>query len=89
MNDLSKTGRYWRQIRNEARAIMQSKVEVAQSMSDVELLALLCRVQDEIEAHREPSDLDLLLADFAKELLRQRLLTLVKLIRVINVHGLD
>ena len=53
---------------------MQDKVGVDQRASDAELIALLCNAQDEIEAHGEWNELNLLLHDFARELLKQRLL---------------
>jgi len=45
-----------------------------QKASDAELIALLRKVQEEIEGHEELNESNLLLHDFATELLRQRLL---------------
>ena len=55
-------------------AVMQEKAGVDQRASDAELIALLCNAQDEIEVHGELNELNLLLHDFARELLKQRLL---------------
>jgi hypothetical protein len=55
-------------------AVMQDKAGVDQRTSDAELIALLYKAQDNIEAHGELNELNLLLHDFAKELLKQRLL---------------
>ena len=46
---------------------MHNNVGIAQKLSDVELIALLCRTEDEIEAHRESDEISQLLADFAKD----------------------
>jgi|HubBroStandDraft_6_1064221.scaffolds.fasta_scaffold00321_7 hypothetical protein len=54
-------------------AVMQDKAEVDEGISDVELIALVSRAQEEIEAHGEVSEPNLLLRDFARELLRKRL----------------
>jgi hypothetical protein len=54
--------------------VIQDKAGVDQRASDAELMALLRKAQDEIEAHGELNELNLLLHDFARELLKQRLL---------------
>lgn len=54
--------------------MIQDKAGVDQRASDAELMALLRKAQDEIEAHGELNELNLLLHDFARELLKQRLL---------------
>ena len=54
--------------------MIQDKAGVDQRASDAELMALLRKAQDEIEAHGELNELNLLLYDFARELLKQRLL---------------
>ena len=53
---------------------MQEKGAVDQKASDAELIALVCRAQEAIEAQGELDRSDLILFDFAKELLKQRLL---------------
>jgi len=53
---------------------MLGKVGVDQKASDAELIALLCKTQAEIDVHGESNELNLLLHDFARELLKQRLL---------------
>jgi hypothetical protein len=53
---------------------MQGKEGVDQKASDAELIALLCKTQAEIDVHGELNELNLLLHDFARELLKQRLL---------------
>jgi hypothetical protein len=52
---------------------MQGKAGVDQKASDAELIALLCKTEAEIDVHGELNELNLLLNDFARELLRQRL----------------
>jgi hypothetical protein len=59
---------------------MQDKAEVDQKLSDDELLALVSKAQEEIEAHREVNEPNLLLRDFARELMKKRL-RMMKLIR--------
>jgi len=54
--------------------VMQGKAGVDQKASDAELIALLCKTQAEIDVHGELNELNLLLHDFARELLKQRLL---------------
>jgi hypothetical protein len=52
---------------------MQDKAEVGERVSDVELIALVSKAREEIEAHGEESEANLLLHDFARELLKKRL----------------
>jgi hypothetical protein len=59
---------------------IQNKVGVAQKISDAELIALLCQAQDEIEAQGRSNEAPVLLADFAKELLNQRLSASVQVV---------
>jgi hypothetical protein len=59
-------------------AVMQDKGGVDQKASDAELIGLLCKAQEENEEHGELNELNLLLHDFARELLRQRLLLRVE-----------
>ena len=53
---------------------MQGKAGVDQKVSDAELIGLLCKTEAEIDVHGESNELNLLLHDFASELLKQRLL---------------
>jgi hypothetical protein len=53
---------------------MQGKSGVDQKASDAELIVLLCKTQSEIDEHGESNELNLLLHDFARDLLKQRLL---------------
>jgi hypothetical protein len=52
---------------------MRGKPGVDQKVSDAELIALLLKTQEEIQAHGELNESNLLLHDFARELLKQRL----------------
>lgn len=65
---------------------MQDIVEVDQKVSDAQLIALVRTVQVEIEAHGEPIEFYLLLRDFARELLRQRLLLRVQFVQMMELH---
>jgi hypothetical protein len=65
---------------------IQNKVGVAQKISDVELIALLCQAQDEIEAQGRSNEAPVLLADFAKELLNQRLSASVQVVQWIDLR---
>ena len=47
---------------------MQDKAGVDHRTSDAKLIALVRKTQDEIEAHGEVNELNLLLRDFAREL---------------------
>ena len=59
---------------------MQDEAGVDQKASDAELIALVRRAQEELEAHDELNQLNLLLRDFARELLKQRLLERVEFV---------
>jgi hypothetical protein len=61
-------------------AVMQDEAGVDQKASDAELIALVRRAQEELEAHDESNQLNLLLRDFARELLKQRLLERVEFV---------
>jgi hypothetical protein len=50
------------------------------------LIALVRSAQEEVEAHGELNEVNLLLRDFARELLKQRLLRRVKFVRMIDVN---
>ena len=59
---------------------MQDEAGVDQKASDAELIALVRRAQEELEAHGELNQVSLLLRDFARELLKQRLLEKVEFV---------
>ena len=59
---------------------MQDEAGVDQKASDAELIALVRRAQQELEAHGELNQMNLLLRDFARELLKQRLLERVEFV---------
>jgi hypothetical protein len=61
-------------------AVMQDEAGVDQKASDAELIALVRRAQEELEAHSELNQVNLLLRDFARELLKQRLLERVEFV---------
>lgn len=67
---------------------MQDKTGVDQKVSDAELIVLLRKVQEEIQGHSELNELNLLLHDFAKELLRQRLLLRVEFVQMMRLSRL-
>ena len=71
------------------RVEIQNKVGVAQKISDAELIALLCQAQDEIEAQGRSNEAPVLLADFAKELLNQRLSASVQVVQWIDLRRLN
>jgi hypothetical protein len=60
--------------------VMQDKAEVDQKLTDAELLALVSKAQEEIEAHGGVNEANLLLRNFARELLKKRL-RMMRLIR--------
>jgi hypothetical protein len=62
------------------------KEGVVERASDAELIALVRRVQEEIEARGELNELNLLLRDFARELLKQRLLLRVEFVRMMELR---
>ena len=67
---------------------MQDGAGVDQKVSDAELIALVRRAQEELEeleAHGELNQVSLLLRDFARELLKQRLLLRVEFVRMIEL----
>jgi hypothetical protein len=51
--------------------VLPDKPTVDQRVSDAELISLVSKAQAEIEAHGEVSEPDLLLRDFAWELLKK------------------
>jgi hypothetical protein len=64
---------------------MQGEARVDPKASDAELMALVRRAQEEPEPHGESNQLSLLLCDFARELLKQRLLLRVEFVRMIEL----
>jgi len=64
---------------------MQDKAGVDYKASDAELISLVRKTKEEIEAHGELNELNLLLLDFARELLKQRLLIRVEFVRMIEL----
>jgi DNA-binding TFAR19-related protein (PDSD5 family) len=64
-------------------AVMKVTAEVDHKVSDAELIALLRGVQEELEAHGELNQVNLLLRDFARELLKQRLQLRVRFVRLV------
>ena len=66
---------------------MKVAAEVDHKVSDAELIALLRGAQGELEAHGELNQVNLLLRDFARELLKQRLLRRVEFVRMIELRG--
>lgn len=52
---------------------MQDKAEVDERVSDAQLIAIVSRAQEEIEANGGVHEPNLLLRDFARELLKKRL----------------
>ena len=64
-------------------AAMQDRVGVdPRVLNERELLALLRATQEELEVHGEWNELNVLLRDFARELLERRLLEKVRLVRL-------
>jgi hypothetical protein len=64
---------------------MQETVGVDQKASDAELITLLRRAQEEIDAHGELNEVNLLLRDFARELLKKRLLIRVQFVQMMEL----
>ncbi len=64
---------------------MEDKAGVDGKTSDAELIALVRKTQDGIEAHAELNKVNLLLRDFAKELLKQRLFIKVEFVRMLEL----
>jgi hypothetical protein len=64
---------------------MQDEAGVDPKASDAELMALVRRAQEELEARGELNQVNLLLSDFARELLKQRLLRRVEFVRMIEL----
>jgi hypothetical protein len=65
-------------------AVMKVTAEVDHKVSDAELIALVRGAQEELEAHGELNLVNLLLRDFAMELLKQRLLLRVQFVRLMK-----
>ena len=66
-------------------AVMKDTAVVDHNASDAELFAIVSRAQEELEAHGELNQVNLLLRDFARELLKQRLLLRVEFVRIIEL----
>ncbi len=66
---------------------MQDMARVDHGVSDVELMALLRRSQQEKEAHGGLNELNLLLHDFARELLKRRLLLRIEFLQMMELRG--
>jgi hypothetical protein len=64
---------------------MHEMVGVDQKVSDAELMTLLRTVQEEIDAHSELNEVNLLLRDFARELLKKRLLKRVQFVEMMEL----
>lgn len=64
---------------------MQEMVGVDQKASDAELMTFLRRMQEEIGAHAELNEVNLLLRDFARELLKKRLLMRVQFVQMMEL----
>jgi hypothetical protein len=66
--------------------VLQYKIKagVDQKASDAELKAWARRAQEELEAQGELNQVNLLLRDFASELLKQRLLRRVEFVRMME-----
>ena len=64
---------------------MQEMVGVDQRASDAELMTLLRRAQEEIDAHAELNEVNLLLLDFVRELLKKRLLIRVQFVQMMEL----
>ena len=67
---------------------MQGMVGVDQRASDAELMTLLRRAQEEIDAHAELNEVNLLLLDFVRELLKKRLLIRVQFVQMMELGRL-
>jgi hypothetical protein len=67
---------------------MQEMVGVDQRASDAELMTLLRRAQEEIDAHAELNEVNLLLLDFVRELLKKRLLIRVQFVQMMELGRL-
>ena len=63
---------------------MKVTAEVDHKVSDAELIALVRGAQEELEAHGELNQANLLLRDFARELLKQRLQLRVRFVRLMK-----
>jgi hypothetical protein len=68
---------------------MRVTAEVDHKVSDAELIGLLRGTQEELEAHGELNQVNLLLHDFARELLKQRLQLRVRFVRLVESSRLE
>jgi hypothetical protein len=65
--------------------VMQEMAGMDHKASDAELIAMVRKTQEELEAHGELNELNLLLRDFARELLKRRLLIRVEFVRMLEL----
>jgi hypothetical protein len=68
---------------------MRVTAEVDHKVSDAELIGLLRGTQEELKAHGELNQVNLLLHDFARELLKQRLQLRVRFVRLVESSRLE
>lgn len=84
---LAKMGYTARTERRHEVEIMHDKSGAAEKISDAELIALVRKVQQKPDTHGELNEVNLLLRDFANELLKQRLFLGVKFAQIINLSA--
>jgi hypothetical protein len=63
-------------------AVMQDEAVIDPRASDAELILMLRKTQKEIDTHGESNEMNLLLHDFVRELLKQHLLRRVQFLRM-------
>jgi hypothetical protein len=70
--------------------LMQDKVGVdPKVLNDIELIDLVRETQEEIEAHGEWNELNVLLRDFAAELVKRRVLSTVQFAGLMELRQPD
>jgi hypothetical protein len=70
--------------------VMQDKVGVdPKVLNDVELINLVRETQEEIEAHGEWNELNVLLRDFVAELVKRRVLATVQFVGLMELSRPD
>lgn len=68
------------------RTVMEDKAGVdPKVLNDVELIALVRETQEEIDAHGEWNELNVLLHDFAAELVKRRVLSRAQLVGLMEL----
>ena len=65
---------------------MQVEASVEPKAAAAELIAMVRGAQEELEAHGELNQANLFLRDFARELLRNRLLLRVEFVRMMELN---